>query len=740
MVITRSFKLAGTTLILFFMFVPLVPTFAVQNDIELLISHFEGDSTPQYKNLDRLISQKLKGLFSMSRQYGITAKVWNGSVYRLKGELWLCTIENEGSRLYVSYELTDAKSNQLRKFGECDTIQRRELEALSADVAKIIWEGLQEVLTEDSTFIYIAKFITEDDNLNSLIKLSDLLPQSIDRELKQHDSQRKFTIKTEESVYLLVGSFKKDDYVYIDYNVWSMDSYEAVVKNEARFVKYQKDYVAEIAAQKLFDDIVFGLLKNVRIAVADFSMLGHDKMPKTLKSLERAIPMMLKNGLKISPQLTIVEEEHDPFIQRIIKAQRQRGIIDVRTLPELGRILHPDYLITGQFWQLGEKIGVEVQCMNISTGETIVSEGISIQHIDVDTIHARISALASNIRQGIAKDVMREKTRQTISVVGVPPIPDTKDNRRRAEHLIRAISRKLKTVDTDELKIEESRQKIADFIRQPANAWAMATDLDVDILFMVQYEDHGEGDITVDAEMFDRARPHANVYNKLWYRRSTQIDEVADEIAVSFLQTLGVPPSNLEKNKDDRRGIRVRRLERPFSIGTRFGVVLTTVGGPLENSQNQSFDIFFSFPLDRNHHWKLGTLITWDWGNRTWENVFLGTRETSMHLFSSYLTMKYYFLPERSFNPYAGVGVGLLLLRRIRDEEGSLLAAPGDPRIGVTALFGFEIFSNRKLFLAPQVKVFYAFSEVDEETYKGQHFNSGILKGVNIGLGIGYKW
>jgi len=111
-----------------------------------------------------------------------------------------------------------------------------------------------------------------------------------------------------------------------------------------------------------------------------------------------------------------------------------------------------------------------------------------------------------------------------------------------------------------------------------------------------------------------------------------------------------------------------------------------------------------------------------------------------MHLLSCYLTMKYYFSPERSFNPYVGGGCGVLILRRIRSEEGSLLAAPGYPKFGVTILAGFEVFSNRHIFITTQAKVYRAFGRFEEDTYEGQRFSGGDMFGINLGLGIGFKW
>ena len=171
-------------------------------------------------------------------------------------------------------------------------------------------------------------------------------------------------------------------------------------------------------------------------------------------------------------------------------------------------------------------------------------------------------------------------------------------------------------------------------------------------------------------------------------------------------------------------------------------MVVTSVNGPLENHSNQSFDLYFNapFPFFNNERLKIGLLLTWDWGNRTWENAFIGTEETSMHLVSTFLTFKFQFLPGQRTNPYLGVGIGSLTLKRIRHAGDNLLDAPGYPKFGIAAIVGSEFLGNRAHHFTGQVKLWRGFGEVAPETYGGTTFAGGDLFGLDISGGIGLKW
>ena len=52
------------------------------------------------------------------------------------------------------------------------------------------------------------------------------------------------------------------------------------------------------------------------------------------------------------------------------------------------------------------------------------------------------------------------------------------------------------------IKVKEDRNKVESFIDKSSNIWTIAADLDVNRLFVIQYEDYGEGDVTVSADIF----------------------------------------------------------------------------------------------------------------------------------------------------------------------------------------------------------------------------------------------
>jgi len=268
----------------------------------------------------------------------------------------------------------------------------------------------------------------------------------------------------------------------------------------------------EILSERLYEDFVMGFARTIRIGIIEFKLVGGDT---SFAFLTEAIPKMLSTYLQVSPNITLIEGHTEQLVSEIEK-RKLEGIYDAQTAARYGRLMVANYLIMGQLWEYNKKMRIDVRCVNVESSEIIVN---------------------------------------------------TANNRIRALHFARATSRKLRTSVSASMKVKEDWYKIELFLKQPADVWTMAATLDVDMLFAIQYENYEHGDITIDAELYDRSRPHTSVYSGTWCESAKDIDNVSDTIAVSLLRTLGIADSVIKKNEKERRGIFVRRIERPFSFG-----------------------------------------------------------------------------------------------------------------------------------------------------------------------------
>jgi len=527
-------------------------------------------------------------------------------------------------------------------------------------------------------------------------------------------------------------------YVYADAEVIDIERASVLVLSVgAGVVKYddmQVSTVADSLAQILFDKIVFGLTKPVRIAISEFSMAGGDTICQSLKV---ALPAMLESALSVSSDVVLVEGSKDTLANRISEGYRVGYMYDPLTKYKYGKIMLPNYLIRGTFWEYGGKVRIDVICVNIETGEGIFGGGTVLPVVDIDEIPVKMGEFSTEILAGIMRDLNKAEARKTMAVVGLTPLPDTKDNRRYAKNIVREITRKLKTTKADKIRIKEDQAKIDSFMRMPTDKWKMASRLKVSRLLLIQLQNYGDGKIIIEGEIFDSEYPDSNFGAYIKPGNFREITPLTHRVVDSVLKMLGV-----DKDTNFKEDITIKRELMPYSFGIRYGTVITSVNGPLEIRTNQSFDLFFSAPLPfvNSEYLKIGGLITWNWGDRTWENTFLGIEKTSVHLLSAFMTFRYNHSPGERTNPYLDFGLGVLKLRRIKHEGDNLLDAPGYPMFGIAAIAGSEFFGNKSLCMTFQTKIWRGFGEVAADTVNNTIFKGGDLFGLDISLGFGFKW
>lgn len=495
-----------------------------------------------------------------------------------------------------------------------------------------------------------------------------------------------------------------------------------------------REEIAELLADQLTQYMIIGLSKRIRIGIVNFRMVGGDT---TLEFLEEKIPVMLVTDLSVSPKLTFIERDRDTLFQKIEKTTRLlEGMYEKLTRLVEGKHLIENYLIMGDFCEHNGKMRIDVRCVSILTSEIIVSEGINLDKVDLSEIAERITTLAYKILISIERDLSKRDVGKLISVVGLPPTPDTKPNRLRTEHIIRAVSRKLKTVDTEEIKIKEDQKKVHQYINNPTDRFGMTTELGVSKLLIFQYEHYDGEKITINVDIFDSEKPTHYIYSDTRSGKSQDVDGFVNDIVKESLVHLGVQDSIYKKHKTEIKRIPVRTIEKKHTIGVRFGTVSADPKGPLHNSSNLSFDLYYSYHFPKTQ-FEIEPLITWDWGSGTLEKT------PSVHLLSSFLVVKYCILPEHVINPYFGAGIGRLNLRRIR-EASLIWNAVGDPSLGLTLLGGLEVFWNESLNLDFRVKGYYGLRQYEEQVYYDEEFHQrkfrgGRLVGLDLVVGFAYK-
>jgi TolB-like protein len=514
---------------------------------------------------------------------------------------------------------------------------------------------------------------------------------------------------------------------------------------------------AERIAEDLLGDVITGLKKNVRIIIAPFRQL--DTAEKS-RYLVEAIPSMLKTSLKVSPKLILVEISDSLSYEQQREKEAHSAMYDIRTFIKLGKLLVANYVMTGDYWVADSQIRIDVRCINLATSEIVTSQGVFINENDISRLNVEMSKLAAGIRNGILRDIQQKASGTALSVVGIPPVPNTWENRIRAGYLVDGLSQKLLRIlwemrrnsqykdKIGDLWIKQEREKIESYLSRETDVWAMAAELDVDRLVIVRYQDYNEGRIMVNAEIFDHENPGRSMASIVESGDAWHTTDVADSIVRKILRNLlgqagDALPGSLLSEAD---GIQVRRLICPNDVRFSFNRIITDGSGPLEYGENSSFTFRASFPMPlRSERWravfKLSPVITWDWGNNTLENLFQKKSDESVHVISGFLPVVFNLLPDRGINPYAGMGFGFLWLRRIYNADFNFIHAPGQILPGYALLMGCEIKLSFKLDLDIPVKYYHtAFGQFKEEFRYGHHFNGGPLWGMNFGIGIKYDW
>jgi len=554
--------------------------------------------------------------------------------------------------------------------------------------------------------------------------------------------------KEEEKLFVLSAHYFSDsDAVYvsgkvkhgekIEFNVHAMEFHAR--KKRSPFKR-----IEDALAEQIFRDIIIGMEKKIRVGITEFPVASKSG---GISYYESAVPNMLGTYLNISPELTIVESRIAELSKEISKGAFAQ--FDTLTAVEYGKLMMVNYLIMGQCWHENGKLRIDVRCVRVENAEIIASRGITVPSLDIREIERQIKVLASLFRSSIIDNVNKGKEAKVKSLVvlGLPPYPSTLANKKLTSYIVEAAVRKLiKASDKDTIWIKEAHRVTQEDTIHSLDRMEIAASMNADILFAIRYHDYGSNDLLVKADILDFEEPTKFKYNQIKPTTTKMLEDTVNVIIFEALEK--ITNGQLDPTRTMRRikDIPVRRVTKTHGVGFTYGSIMTPSSGPLHSTDNSSFTLSAIFPVPGRFlgmhpdNFRIMSILTWDWGDGTLNRLFLGENIRSVHQFSLILAGRYDLWPYDYFNIYFGAGVGVLWLRRIRDENESFLHAPTASAGALAALLGVDCGLTSNLYLVIPTKVCLGIPAYSPRPHEDIVFNGGNFFGFNIGLGLFYRW
>lgn len=298
--------------------------------------------------------------------------------------------------------------------------------------------------------------------------------------------------------YLIVSVHGKGGPVEATFKIYSKDekdvgTYE--VKTEEKI---------EYLSKSLMDKLITILFKNIRIVLMNFEERGGGE--KNYSQLSQLLPGILAKGLNLSSRFILLDISNEKELTKKRKdGQNTRSSIhDRNTLLEKGKLLHANYIITGEFGELSGELWVSTQCLSIETGEIIVSLYKKIAPIDLDALEKNMAIVSAEMKKEIESDhQLREDRPKYVAISGSPPSPDTKENRETLLAIIDSISRKLNTLSFKNTVIKRDMDMVKGFVEKKHDKWMMSNALGADVLLLVELERKKRDRLNIDVKKFD---------------------------------------------------------------------------------------------------------------------------------------------------------------------------------------------------------------------------------------------
>ena len=491
--------------------------------------------------------------------------------------------------------------------------------------------------------------------------------------------------------------------------------------------------IEEFLAPKLLEEIETNLGKRIRIGIIDFKMTGGDT--SQFKFLEESIPTMLGTGLSVSRRIKLIEmKQRDDLVNEIIKGKDETGIFDLTTALRIGNQINANYLIMGEFWHYKDKMRTDARCVNIETGEIVLSEGINLECIEIERVSDRINTLASQIRITIEKDFLnRTQPSRTVAVVSLPPFPKTRSNKVQAKHVRKAVSRKLRLVSG--LRVKEDPKRINHYLNSAEDRMKICCDLGVSTLLTIEFESYGNEHIILGADGYDIENPTSEYCAVTKEGDFKEIDTFTNEIVFDFLRSLGIECPRIDA--EEIRSIRVPKQVNRYTVGMRLASIERRDRRVfLDDGIGEYGEVFVSYHLE--NHFEIECLVGYDRGRK----VRSQTENTSrVYSVQPFVVGKYNFLEDRTLNPYAGFGIGSLLLARVHEVDAESQQEAGAVRLGLMTLGGIELqLLHRLLSLNLELRWLYGQEADRRTTSSGYVFEGGHLGGFYVTGGAAYNF
>lgn len=499
----------------------------------------------------------------------------------------------------------------------------------------------------------------------------------------------------------------------------------------------------EALVRELQNQFEINLTQKIRIGLLNFKMTYCDDSTRC-PALQEAIPTMLGTGLSISEAITLVEmKEIDQLLALLTGTSKAReGIYDRNTALEIGHMINVNYLIMGEYWFHNNKVRIDSRCVNIETGEIILSKGINIDNFDVKVVTERINSLATEIRTTIEEDLLAiRKTAKaderpaspqiTLSVVCFPPYPQDRSNKLRASQIRKTISSKLRLVEA--LSIKDDVKKIERYLNQSKDRLQITAELNVNHLISLEFENYNDLQYLLSADAYDVNNPTRTYFKDIQKASSLDADAMLNAIVFNYLKSLHLLTDSL---KTEIAGIVLPTWLERFSLGVK--------GGSIRRKDQQVFlndgigeygEVFLNYNLINKL--KFEFIMGYDTGKR--KDINASTRATIYSVQPGF-AVKYNFRESKTINPYAGTGLSALLVPRAL-KTSTRTDEAGDIKAGLMAFAGVE-FALQGLPISFYLEPRYLIGLPVRAEAAGNEFSfkKGWLGGLYILGGIGYNF
>jgi hypothetical protein len=476
-------------------------------------------------------------------------------------------------------------------------------------------------------------------------------------------------------------------------------------------------------ADQLAGQLVFRLTRRIRIGMLSFPMRrgNVDKYG----NLDKSLPAMIGEGLTVSPRITLVESLSEEQLEQLKESIPQAaGLHDQRTALTLGRRLHANYLLMGEYWELNDAVRVDVRCVNVETGVVVVTRGINITNVSVDRIHREMSSLAATLRAIIENDFTPHARPRNVAVSARSPYPDNRENRRILEELVRTVARKMRVTRHDSLRVHvPTPERLREYLDQRVDGLLVSAELEADYLFTLSLNRFDRDELEIELDVFDALNPAERRFHRQVTASVVQVNQHLEALADSALASIGIQLSAAQRAAWREPGY--RGLYQPLGFQVQIGPSLRAdeglflgVGGGI------ALEFGFTWTPFDSGRWQVQPMgLRFD---------FLGKRSQRVVVGADLLfaTLNYRHRPHMTLNPYVGASFGYLGVFRGGTGDKSY-----DARLGFGLAAGLEhTFENARRFTY-QIRWLRAVDNVASQRLGQSTFPYGRPGGLYLSIG-----